>query len=218
LAEGDNNVAAESERARDRGVARRQAFLKAAREVFFELGYDAASVNDVVARAGGSLATLYAQFGNKEGLFQAVVRDQFERLRQDINAETVKDLPLEKGLIVLGEQILQIMMQPDNLAFNRLLVNEGRRFPEFVLRVATSGADVERFGVARYLQDRSRLDGQPIEDPATLAQYFISMLRSRHMFTAITDPNYTLTHAEMKEHVASTVRLLLHGALPRGSN
>jgi AcrR family transcriptional regulator len=218
LAEGDNNIAHDADRARDRGVARRQAFLKAAREVFFELGYDAASVNDVVARAGGSLATLYAQFGNKEGLFQAVVRDQFERFRQDISAETVKDLPLEKGLIVLGEQVLQIMMQPENLAFNRLLVNEGRRFPEFVMRVASSGADAERFGIARYLKERSQLDGKPIEEPETLAQYFIAMLRSRHMFTAITDPNYTLTTEEMKEHVASTVRLLLHGALPRAPN
>ena len=40
--------------------ARRHAFLLAAREVFLEQGYEEASVNDVVRRAGGSLATLYA--------------------------------------------------------------------------------------------------------------------------------------------------------------
>ncbi|MBS0385347.1 MAG: helix-turn-helix transcriptional regulator, partial [Proteobacteria bacterium] len=46
----------------DRGVARRHAFLLSAREVFLEQGYEQASVNDVVRRAGGSFATLYAQF------------------------------------------------------------------------------------------------------------------------------------------------------------
>ena len=39
----------------DRGVARRQAFLQAAREVFLEQGYEAASVNDVVRLAGGQI-------------------------------------------------------------------------------------------------------------------------------------------------------------------
>ena len=62
-------------RALDRGVARKQAFLQAAREVFLEHGYEAASVNEVVRRAGGSLATLYSQYGSKEGLFLAVAAE-----------------------------------------------------------------------------------------------------------------------------------------------
>ncbi|HWU69582.1 MAG TPA: helix-turn-helix domain-containing protein, partial [Stenotrophobium sp.] len=52
-----------------RGAARREALLHAAREVFLEKGYVAASVEDVVGRVGGSKATLYSYFGNKEGLF-----------------------------------------------------------------------------------------------------------------------------------------------------
>lgn len=63
----------------DRGVARRQGFLRAARAVFLEQGYEAASVNDVVCVAGGSLATLYAQFASKENLFLAVCEEQREQ-------------------------------------------------------------------------------------------------------------------------------------------
>lgn len=203
--------------ARDRGVARRHAFLKAGREVFFELGYEAASVNDVVARAGGSLATLYAQFGNKEGLFQAVVRDQFDRLKQDISADTVQHLPLAEGLIILGEQVLQVMMQPDNLAFNRLLVNEGRKFPDLLRRITTSAMDEARFSIARYLRERSQAEGTPIADAEGAAQYYIALIRSRHLFIAVTDPTYTLTQDQVKAHVRSTVDLFLHGALPRSS-
>lgn len=212
----DEKLALESERARDRGVARRQAFLKAAREVFFELGYEAASVNDVVARAGGSLATLYAQFGNKEGLFQAVIRDQFDRFRQDVSVEAVKNMPLEQGLTHIGEQVLQVMMQPENLAFNRLLVNEGRKFPHLVRRIAISGAEESRIGVTQYLRDRSRAEGRPIADPEGAAQALLSLLRMRHLFHAINDPTYTLSADEVRSHVRFTVDLLLHGVLPRG--
>jgi len=56
-----------------RGAARRQAMLDAACEVFLEHGFEGASVADVVRRSGGSLATLYASFGSKEGLFEAIV-------------------------------------------------------------------------------------------------------------------------------------------------
>lgn len=214
LAESEK-IASEAERARDRGVARRQAFLNAAREVFFELGYEAASVNDVVARAGGSLATLYSQFGSKEGLFQAVVRDQFDRLRQDFTTEGVQHLPLEQGLVIVGEQSLQVMLHPENLQFYRLLVNEGRKFPELVQRMALSGADGARHGIAHYLRERSSAEDRPINDPEGAAQYFIALLRSRHLFSAITDPTYTLTPEQLTDHVRATVAFFLHGALPR---
>src|SRR5262245_3793367 len=54
-----------------RGEARRQAMLQAAGELFLEHGFEGTSVSDVVKRSGGSLATLYAWFGSKEGLFEA---------------------------------------------------------------------------------------------------------------------------------------------------
>ena len=58
-----------------RGEARRRAFLDAAGKVFLAQGLGNASVNDVVRLAGGSLATLYQQFGSKEGLFLAMFEE-----------------------------------------------------------------------------------------------------------------------------------------------
>ena len=42
-----------------RGEIRVERFLDAATEVFIEKGYQHARLSDIVARAGGSLATLY---------------------------------------------------------------------------------------------------------------------------------------------------------------
>lgn len=44
---------------------RRSALLTAAQNLFLEQGYERTTLGDVVARAGGSLATLYKLFGDK---------------------------------------------------------------------------------------------------------------------------------------------------------
>jgi AcrR family transcriptional regulator len=54
---------------------RREAIINAARQVFFESGYTAASMSSIAAHLGGAKGTLYNYCGNKEELFEALVRD-----------------------------------------------------------------------------------------------------------------------------------------------
>ena len=65
-----------------RGEKRRAAFIAAARQVFLEQGYEAASMSEIVLRAGGSLSTLYAQFGDKQGLFIAMLDARVRRITE----------------------------------------------------------------------------------------------------------------------------------------
>ncbi|HVV34464.1 MAG TPA: TetR/AcrR family transcriptional regulator [Vitreimonas sp.] len=195
----------------DRGVARRQAFLQAARDVFLEQGYEEASVNDVVRRAGGSLATLYAQFGNKEGLFLAVAQDQNDRFVRALTPECVDHLPLKEGLEVIGQRFLGALLARENLAFFRIIVGEGRKFPQLLQRYMTTGSDKVRAVVADYLKTR----GPEIADPEAAAPYFLELIRSKHHYRAMSDENYRLTEAEVEQYVAHAVRFFLNGALPR---
>ncbi|MEZ5956783.1 MAG: TetR/AcrR family transcriptional regulator [Hyphomonadaceae bacterium] len=193
----------------DRGVARRQAFLEAAREVFLDHGYEAASVNDVVRLAGGSLATLYAQFGNKEGLFLAFMQDQHDRFAREMRPpEGVGGLPLEKALQVVGEHFLRRLLQRDSLSFFRVMVSEGRKVPDQVRRYFTTGG-------ANMIHDelvaQLRHAGLNETDARESVGYFIELIRSRHQFQAITDEDYKLSDAELKAHVARAVRFLLNG-------
>jgi AcrR family transcriptional regulator len=198
-------------RAQDRGVARRQAFLIAAREVFLEQGYVAASVNDVVRRAGGSLATLYAQFGNKEGLFLAVTQDQHERFTRAITPESVDHLPLEEGLRAIGEHFMRALLSHDNLAFFRIVVSEGRKFPDQMLRYMQTGAEKVRGVICEFLAARA----PDIADADIAASYLIELWRARHHYRALSDDNYRLSEKEIVEHVRRTVRFFMNGALPR---
>ena len=46
---------------------RKRAIIDAARALFVEQGYERTTLKDIVDRAGGSLATVYKVFGNKDG-------------------------------------------------------------------------------------------------------------------------------------------------------
>jgi AcrR family transcriptional regulator len=199
-------------RSQDRGVARRHAFLEAAREVFLEQGYEAASVNDVVRRAGGSLATLYAQFGNKEGLFFAVLQDQHERFTRAIAPECVDHLPLEEGLQAIGERYVRGVLARDNISFYRIMIGEARKFPEQMRRYnSTGGADKVTSVLATFLRAR----GVSADDPDEGASALMQLWRSRHHYRAVVDDGYVVPETEIATHVARVIRLFLNGALPR---
>ena len=89
-----------------RAELRRAAFLKAARDVFLEYGYEAANMAEIVKRAGGSLSTLYAQFGGKKGLFEAMIDARVNELTEQMQIELAAHAPLREGLRRIGEAFL----------------------------------------------------------------------------------------------------------------
>ena len=60
-------------------VQNRQAILDAAREVFGELGYEAATVRDIIRRTGLAAGTFYNYFRSKEEVFAALADDGARR-------------------------------------------------------------------------------------------------------------------------------------------
>lgn len=57
----------------------REATLDKALALFWQHGFDATSLSDLVAATGAKAPTLYAEFTNKEGLFRAVVERYNEK-------------------------------------------------------------------------------------------------------------------------------------------
>jgi AcrR family transcriptional regulator len=60
----------------------RAAILAGAREVFAELGYDAAGVRDVIRRTDLASGTFYNYFADKEAVFRAVVDESAQEVRR----------------------------------------------------------------------------------------------------------------------------------------
>lgn len=105
--------------------ARRQAIIAAAAEVFSEVGFDAASMSEISARAGGSRVTLYNYFSTKEELLFEVILGAAVQKRDDAIAalRTTKDLA--DGLRGFGTRYLKWMTSPDSLALLRIGIARG---------------------------------------------------------------------------------------------
>ena len=79
-------------------LANRQAILDAAREVFRELGFEAATVRDIIRRTGLSVGAFYNYYRSKEEVYAALSDDAARRFRPILHAEYLKATDFESYL------------------------------------------------------------------------------------------------------------------------
>ncbi|HWF76601.1 MAG TPA: TetR/AcrR family transcriptional regulator [Caulobacteraceae bacterium] len=79
-------------------LANRQAILDAARAVFRELGFEAATVRDIIRRTGLSVGAFYNYYRSKEEVIAALADDGARRFRPILHAEYLKASDLESYL------------------------------------------------------------------------------------------------------------------------
>jgi AcrR family transcriptional regulator len=60
--------------------------LEAARDLFIERGYEAATVRDIARRAGMSTGAVFANFEDKSDLFETIVREDLEQVAEAMRA------------------------------------------------------------------------------------------------------------------------------------
>src|SRR5678815_2330398 len=102
-----------------RGERRRQAMLDAAKAVFVEQGYANATLDEVIRRAGGSRATLYKQFGSKEGLFAGIITDICTGMVAPLSDSASGREP-ESVLLAFGRAFMAGLMEPSGLQLYRV--------------------------------------------------------------------------------------------------
>lgn len=108
--------------------ARRQAIVDVATQVFGELGYERASMDEVSQRGGGSKATIYNYFSNKAELFFEVVFQSTEAEFEATHAALDVDEPdLTRALERFGQRLLAFLYSPQVQAVRRLVIAEGAR-------------------------------------------------------------------------------------------
>jgi AcrR family transcriptional regulator len=113
-----------------RGEELRSHILFVAKDVFLELGFERASMDEVASRAQTSKRSLYAHFENKEKLFLAVVELVrglcLERLKQPGD---YSEKPAE-ALTAFCARYLEILVYGSSVRMCRLCIAEASRFPE----------------------------------------------------------------------------------------
>lgn len=112
-----------------RQIRTRERLLAAAEAEFRELGFDRATMDGVIGRAGASKRTLYRHFTDKEGLYEAVilkfamiVEDPLHDLRQDPR-------DLESKLIDAALWINEVCRDPTRRSIIRNVIAQEPLFP-----------------------------------------------------------------------------------------
>jgi AcrR family transcriptional regulator len=194
-----------------RAELRRAAFLKAARDVFLEYGYEAANMAEIVKRAGGSLSTLYAQFGGKKGLFEAMIDARVTDLTEQMHIELAAHAPLREGLKRIGEAFLFRQLEAEALDVFRLMVAQAKKFPELAETWGKRAPEAVRRALADYLVDRAKAGEIKISNPDVAAAVFFDLVRARIQFRALLIPSYQPTETEVRETVDRAVKVFLGG-------
>ncbi|RKT86180.1 regulatory protein, tetR family [Saccharopolyspora antimicrobica] len=172
MSSGTNGTEPKRRGRRRSGADTKAALLAAAREVFTEQGYDAATVRAIAAQAGVDPAMVNHWFGGKAGLFSAAVhipvnpaevvpqllagdREQLaERLLRRFltvwdNAEGGQFAALVRSIATNENAVAMLREFIQNVMFEKLIKALGVDQPD--LRGALCGSQIVGLGMARYV-------------------------------------------------------------------
>jgi len=162
----------------DRRLERRRAMIEAAESLFLEHGYDATSLAAVVKRSGGSLATLYELFGNKQGLLRAIIELRDEQDCCPSYGQDCAVTPPSELLRGYAHRLYAHVTSRRAIALKRMVITEALRDPEFA---RTLYEDIhlpsvrELAGILRQLDQ----DGKArVDDPMAAAGLFFAIVMS----------------------------------------
>ncbi|WP_416306378.1 TetR/AcrR family transcriptional regulator [Neptunicella sp. SCSIO 80796] len=196
---------------REKGLLRRDKILDAATEIFCQNGFEAASLQEIMSIAGGSLATLYRLFGNKEGLFQAVIERTSGQMIEKLSVPCIEAKDPEQVLTSMGMSFLDLLTSPKVGAIHRLLISESARYPQLrEIFLKTAPERNMRF-VADYLQSLVDKNYLQLDDCYIGAQQLMSMFKGNYHMRCVFGDEVKLTNVEKQNFVSRAVKLFLNG-------
>ncbi len=107
------------------------AMMDAAEALFLERGFERTPLSAIVARSGGSLATLYDAFGNKQNLLRAVVTRMREEALKDLHDLRHRSLPPRDTLLYVARRFHAFAIEPRTVAVMRVVIAQSLNDPEF---------------------------------------------------------------------------------------
>jgi AcrR family transcriptional regulator len=109
--------------------------LDAARKVFLERGFAAASIDEIAEIARSGKPTIYARFPGKEALFTAVVMRSVAANVARFDSYTPTGANIEERLESVAVTVLEWILLSDSIGLMRVAIAEAPRFPDLASSV-----------------------------------------------------------------------------------
>ncbi|WP_430472828.1 TetR/AcrR family transcriptional regulator [Thalassospira lucentensis] len=194
-----------------RTLKRREAMVEAARELFCQHGLAGTTLEMITAEAGGSRRTIYELFGNKDGVFEAVIRDCTGRVTSAMSGLEMTDLPLREALIHYGETLMTLLTMPDTIRYMRLFLAEVPRFPKLGKVFYESGLMTGRRFIAAYFERQMAEGTFPKGDAQQAAVFFASLVKADYDIRQMSYIDWEPQAKDLHGHVTAAVDMFLRG-------
>jgi len=198
-----------------RGELRTERFLDAATDAFIEKGYRRASLGDIVRQAGGSMSTLYRAFGDKEGLAHAIIERHMAVVTARLQDLSLSGLPPESALARVGESILDASISRESLLVHRIVIGEGRDFPELRDWFFAHAVMPAQAILTEYLEGEVAAGRLALRAPAVASSQFFMMIFGELIIRVASGNLDRPDPSVAREQARAAADLFLHGALPR---
>ncbi|HCH7934237.1 TPA: TetR/AcrR family transcriptional regulator [Providencia rettgeri] len=190
-----------------KGKRRNQALITAAADIFLQYGFEGATLDMIIERAGGSRSTLYKNFGDKEGLFAAVVAAMIDDIFIEPNEKAPKLDTIEMVLSFYGSRFLLNVLKPQSIGLYRLILGEYNRFPEI------SQAFFEQGPVKSYrslTQKLSQLPDVKVDETTLLSisSRFLEMLKADVFITTFCVADFKPSDEFIEQQIALSVDII----------
>ena len=201
-------------RGRPKDPGKREAILRAATRLFLERGFAGTSMDAVAEAAGVAKLTVYGHFGDKDRLFQDMVRRRCDASNRPDGFDAYAALPPEKALLEIGTNFLGLLLSSDALGLYRIMVGEAERQPRMARLFFEAGPERLNTLVSRYLAGASARGELSVPDPARAADHFLALVKGKHHFAASLNLRPRPTSAQVGRHVRDCVSLFLRAHAP----
>ncbi len=198
-------------------TAKRQQVMDGARRVFLEHGFDGASIGDIVRAAGVSKGTIYAYFPSKEKLFETLVIEDRRKQAEVLFVLDEADQDVARVLRRLGMSFMEMLVQPENTSFLRIVMAASAKFPEIGQAFFEAGPcyGVRRLGA--YFSRATEMGVLSIADPELAARQFLDLCKTGILLRLLLGHPEIPPKVEIERNVEGALEVFLaaYGAVGR---
>lgn len=183
---------------------RRDRILEIATEVFLEHGYRGATMKLVAERLGGSKATLYAYFRNKEELCEAIVQRLCDQALVALDGAAAQP-NLGEQLLYVGMAFMQLLVSDQGVRTIQLAIEGSRTNRDLARRFEMVGLRAVTHKLANLLEEADARGEISAPNPLAAASTFISLMRGdlhfRRLLNLLPEPSDDQRRAEVAQAI-----------------
>lgn len=189
--------------------SKRREIINGARRVFFEKGYDGASMDEVAKAAGVSKATIYVYFNGKEELFEALVHNDRARSAEHLFVADTSIDDIAGLLRRIGISFLTMMVQPDHIRLIRMVMAMAEKLPRIGQAFYDAGPCQGGQRLADLLREQADLGRLTLDDDLAAAHLFFNMCQGNLVKSLMFGTRGTPTPEQIEANVDRAVRAFL---------